>query len=171
MIDQTELKLQFEYDPLTGIFRRVKRRDAYGNLTTCDYIIVGDNGQRGYKRVSINGKRYLLHKLVFLYIDGVYPDVEVDHLNGNTSDNRLLNLRVSGRLSNRLNLKLYSTNTSGFTGVTFRNGRYYVQACKNRKTYSKGSFSRLEDAILARKELNSELGFNENHGRKTESQT
>lgn len=52
-----------------------------------------DNG--GYKRVSIRGKKYLAHRLVYEAFVGPIPKgFEIDHINTNPSDNRIENLRL-----------------------------------------------------------------------------
>lgn len=164
MIDTNELKLQFKYDISSGVFTRIAHRDAHGNVVSCNYQVVGTNGHRGYKRVSINGERYLLHKLVILYIDGVYPVDEVDHVDGDTSNNRYANLRYVGRSENRKNLKLYKNNKTGVTGVCEKDGKYFAQAQFNNEYYFRGYFDTLDEAIDARIKLNEELGFHYNHG-------
>lgn len=166
MITIEELKLQFIYNPETGEFTRISVRDCHGNLNYCRYEVIGTNGHRGYKRVSINGKRYLLHKLAILYMTGIYPLDEVDHIDGDTSNNRYANLRNEGKLENRKNLKLYKNNTSGVTGVSEKDGKYFAQAQLNGITYFRGYFNNIEDAISARISLNEELGFHDNHGEK-----
>lgn len=164
MIDVEELKLQFYYDLDSGVFIRKAYRDKYGNLNSCDYEVKGVNKQRGYKRVSINGNRYLLHKLAILYVDGVYPIDEVDHIDGNPENNKYVNLRHVGRSENRKNLKLYKNNKSGFTGVCEKDGKYFAQAQFNNQTYFRGYFDTIEEAICARIKLNEELSFHYNHG-------
>lgn len=171
MLSIEELKLQFNYDPETGIFTRISIRDSHGNLKSCNYEVVGHNGHRGYKRVSINGERYLLHKLAIFYVTGNYPVDEVDHLNGDTSDNRYTNLSYCGKSKNRLNLKLYSCSKTGIIGVRVRNGKFFAEAQKNKIRYFEGYFDNIEDAIIARDKMNRLLGFSENHGRQSESKT
>jgi len=166
MLDINELKIQFKYDEITGIFTRLNFRDRYFNLIPCNYIITGDNGKRGYKRVSINGKRYLLHKLAILYTTGNYPEGEVDHIDGNTSNNSIKNLRDVDKLENRKNLKLYKNNKFGCVGIGLKDGKYFAQAQCNNIFYFRGYFATLEEAIDARIKLNIELDFHENHGDK-----
>ena len=50
----------------------------------------------GYLILSIQGKRYKAHRLVFLYVDNipVNSDFYVDHINGDRSDNKYSNLRM-----------------------------------------------------------------------------
>lgn len=164
MVDINELKIQFKYDEITGVFTRLNFRDCHFNLISCNYTITGDNGKRGYKRVSINGKRYLLHKLAILYTTGKYPEGEVDHIDGDTSNNSIANLRDVGKLENRKNLKLYKNNKSGHVGVGLKDGKYFAQAQCNNIFHFRGYFTTLEEAIDARLKLNVELNFHDNHG-------
>lgn len=166
MIDQKELKLQFSYNPESGVFTRTSIRDCHGNIKPCNYEITGTNGHRGYKRVSINGERYLLHKLAVMYMTGEYPNEEVDHADGDTSNNSYLNLRNVGKSENRKNLKLYKTNTSGVTGVHQKEGKYYAQIRVDGVTHFKGYFCSVEEAIQARNDMNSQFKFHENHGKR-----
>ena len=76
----------------------------------------------GYVVISINGYRYLAHRLVWTYVYGDYPNGEqpyVDHINGNPSDNRITNLKVSSHASNMRNMKMNTRNTSGIVGVRY----------------------------------------------------
>lgn len=161
-LTREELLTQFEYNKEIGMFRRIAVRDCHGNLSKCDYVIEGTNGC--YKRVSINGNRYLLHKLVFLYVDGFYPDDEVDHIDGNMLNNKYNNLRYVGKRLNRFNLRKYKNNSTGFSGISIKNGKYYCLVQKDKKRYFRGYFETLEEAVLVRDILYKELDFHENHG-------
>jgi hypothetical protein len=71
----------------------------------------------GYPRVTINGKMYLAHRLAWLYVTGVWPVAQIDHINGVSDDNRFANLREASASENSRNSKLPTSNTSGFKGV------------------------------------------------------
>ncbi len=78
----------------------------------------------------------------------------VDHINGNTLDNRKCNLRLctnADNLKNRVNLP--KNNTSGILGVRFRKDRnkWYSELQVNNKTIRLGSYLTKEEAIKARK--------------------
>ena len=70
-----------------------------------------------YARSVKRGRRIYMHRLIMGVLDDLR--VEVDHINGNTMDNRKANLRVCFPQQNDYNRKTYSSNTSGFKGVTW----------------------------------------------------
>jgi len=58
---------------------------------------------RGYYDISIDGRKYVAHRLVWLYVTGQLPTHEIDHINGNRADNRFCNLRDVPRAINTQN--------------------------------------------------------------------
>jgi len=114
MLTQERLKDSLSYNHENGIFTwigRVPKR----------YIgrKAGHVGQQGYRRMRIDGDRYMAHRLAFLFVYGIFPEYEIDHKNGNRDDNRIENLRQATRSENGQNQKKFKTNTSGFTGVSW----------------------------------------------------
>ena len=79
-------------------------------------------------------------------------EIEVDHINHDTSDNRKCNLRLTTHVQNLRNTKRYKNNTSGIIGITIlKNGKYNAHISNNGKTINLGNYDNLEDAIIARK--------------------
>ena len=72
----------------------------------------------GYRTVYVDGRSYPEHHLVWLWHHGVIPK-ELDHENGNPSDNRIGNLRLSTRCENMWNQDARKNNTSGYKNVTW----------------------------------------------------
>jgi len=71
----------------------------------------------GYRQVTIGGKLYLSHRIVYLLTRGYIPELSLDHINGNKSDNRPSNLREASVQCNNRNSKQFTNNKSGITGV------------------------------------------------------
>ena len=71
---------------------------------------------KGYRRLMIDGVFYLEHRIIFKYFHSYCPDV-IDHINRDSTDNKIENLRPSSPKENQQNRKLSKINTSGFTGV------------------------------------------------------
>lgn len=71
----------------------------------------------GYRQVMIGRKIYSVHRIAWALYYGEHPEDEVDHINGNRSDNRLCNLRLATSSQNNQNRRLSSRNKSGVKGV------------------------------------------------------
>lgn len=101
-------------------------------------------------RTNINGKNVFLHRLVL----NATNDYEVDHINGNTFDNRRSNLRLVTRQENMMNTKRRENNTSGKKGVYFRQdtNKWSAEIVYNKQHFSLGCFNTFEEAVKAREE-------------------
>lgn len=123
------------------------------------------NDTKGYYVQGMYKKRQvMLHQLVS---GSLFIDKEItDHISGDTLDNRSLNLRSVSPYTNNLNRSIDSRNTSGHTGVSLLgNSKYRSYITKDGKQVSLGTFSKLKDAITARKVAEARYGFHKNHGR------
>lgn len=166
MITQNDLKKRLCYDPKTGIFTRLVRcgNQAGGK-------VAGTPHKKGYISIgfSLAGvkKIYLAHRLAWLYVFGEMPDGQIDHINGDKTDNRIENLRVVNHLENHKNTKLHSRNKSGLSGVWFhgQNKNWCAEIKVNNKKIGLGSHSGFFDACCARKSAERRFGFHMNHGR------
>jgi hypothetical protein len=116
----------------------------------------------GYRYIRVDRKQYLAHRIIWKLLYGEDPE-EIDHINGNRSDNRITNLRSVSRLENMRNRKRASDNTSGVTGVFWYKARSKWRATISQKIL--GNFNKFEDAVAARKQAEKELGYHPNHGR------
>jgi len=124
-----------------------------------------ESHREGYLRIRIFDKAYLAHRLVWLYHKGAWPTGEVDHINGNRSDNRIENLRDVPKIENARNRRPSAANTSGITGVHRVGKKWRARICVNGKCISLGNFDTIEDAAAARAVANERFGFHENHGK------
>lgn len=84
----SDVREQFDYDPESGEFLRKKLRAR--NLRPETGAISGD----GYVVVGINGGHQLIHRLIWLWVHGAWPTKQVEHINGDKTDNRIANLRL-----------------------------------------------------------------------------
>ena len=109
--------------------------------------------EQGYVATTSNKKTLRLHRFIMITPD----DMHTDHLNRNKLDNRKENLLICTQSENNKNKGVYSKNTLGKRGVSYRDGRYYVQIRFEYKNYHLGIFKELNDAIKARE--NAELKF------------
>jgi len=114
-----------------------------------------DNGN-GYIKISINGKLYFAHRLIFLMHHGYLPKL-IDHINGNPSDNNIQNLREANKSKNAINSKLSVKNTSGSKNVYWNKSRnkWTVYMSLNQKQKFFGSFDDIDLAKLVANEARS----------------
>jgi len=71
----------------------------------------------GYNLITVDHKYILGHQVVWMYVHGEIPE-ELDHVNGDRSDNRISNLRKATHSQNLCNRSTQKNNTSGFKGVS-----------------------------------------------------
>jgi hypothetical protein len=130
------------YDQETGIFRWAKR--------TSNRVKVGDRAgeidRHGHRMISIDGWRYMAHRLAWFYVYGRWPFPEIDHKNLIKDDNRINNLREATRTQNCVNRPVNSKRT-GLRGVwpNGENGYAAVISVKRKRIYL-GTFRTLEQA-------------------------
>lgn len=166
-LTQKQLKSLLSYNKDTGIFTwlncnsgSVKKGDTAGNINHYGYMRIG---------TTINGKvkRYLAHRLAWLYVHGSLPRNQIDHINHDRLDNRIINLREATHEENQRNKTMQLNNKSGVTGVSFHKPtskwRSHIQV--NGKSIHLGLFIYKNDAICARLHANRLYKFHSNHGK------
>lgn len=108
------------------------------------------NNGIGYRQIVFMGKHHLEHRLIWLYHNGYLPPV-IDHIDRDTENNRIENLRASSKSENAFNSGLPKNNKSGVKGVKSYKGKWIADIwCKN-VFYHLGTFKNKEDAVAARK--------------------
>ena len=138
MIDS--LKEALIYQPRTGSFVwRHSGKTAGGR--------VGN----GYYNLTLRGKTYGIHRLVWLFETGEWPIGEVDHIDRDTSNNLFSNLRLANKSQNRCNAAAYKNNRSGLKGIYFnkRRGKWCAQICFKGTKHHLGTFQTKEEAHAA----------------------
>lgn len=122
----------------------------------------------GYLCGRLFGKNYLAHRVIWLLQTGDWPAHEIDHVNGNRSDNRLVNLREVTPQQNRRNTALRSDNKTGVPGLYWnaKIGKWCPQITRDGKAMHLGVFDCAYGALKARKAAEQKLNFHPNHCRK-----
>jgi hypothetical protein len=146
MLTQTRLKEVLDYSPDTGVFtRRLKQTGVkQGSIS-------GSRSSDGYLITMIDRKHYKCHRLAWLYMTGAWPTGQIDHINGNRSDNRFSNLRDVPKQHNVENQrKAQRSNKSTGTLGTWKNGSGFAARIShnNSKIYL-GTFKTLAEAQAA----------------------
>lgn len=141
MITQDQLKKLFYYQD-GNLYNKAKR-----SRTSLADQKAGAVNKQGRVYVKINGKSYLLHRLIFLYHHGWIPQM-IDHKDTNPLNNKIENLRACSREQNNSNRAASKTNKLGIKGVYLhRDGvRYQVNVRANNKLHYGGLFNSLEEA-------------------------
>lgn len=162
---QSELKELLEYNPYTGVFAWKVRKGRILAGTKAGYIKHCYAG-KSYHIISINGTKCLSHILAWIFVHGEKPEEEIDHKDGNGTNNRINNLRIVSHQDNQRNRRLQINNSSGYNGVSFHKSskKWEAQIKINGKSKYLGCFYSLIDAIAARKAADKKWGFHENHG-------
>lgn len=147
------------YDPETGEVRTMSRR-ATPRPTTSGHI-----------RIGVCGQRYAAHRIAWALHYGELPDpsLEIDHINGNPSDNRISNLRLVTQLENLRNKNKYKNCKHGYSGISCEKNRvrcWRAQIGVNGRVEKLGAFRCKTAAIVARKQGEVKYGFTGRSGDK-----
>lgn len=174
------LRNALDYDPLTGKLRwKARSIDQFkaGNASAAQKCsrwngrFAGElaftaQTSNGYFTGMLDRRQMLAHRVIWVLVHGEWPADQIDHINGNPSDNRISNLRVVDDLENRRNQKMNSRNTSGVPGVSrCKDSRWEAHIGVKGQKVHLGHFSSFDAACKARIAAERKYGFHENHGR------
>lgn len=137
------LEDHFRVNPATG---EVWYQTRWGN-----WLEAGNRTWNGYYILTYYAchVKIRLHHLVWCWVQGKWPSSEIDHINGNRSDNRIENLREVTVAQNRTNKKRQSNNKSGFKWVSAFNGRFRAEIRRDGKRIYSSIHDTPEEAYLA----------------------
>ena len=155
-----DIEAFLKYDPQTGNLTWLAR-----GIPKFDNKLAGKTAgtirATGYLQIRFDKKTYLAHRVAWRLAHGNWPELEIDHINGDPSDNRLENLRVCTTLENRRNMPQRKNKTSKYMGVRRSKNRWSVLV--NGKYC--GCFADENEAGKHAAKLYADLGFHPNHGR------
>jgi hypothetical protein len=168
-LTQELLKRYFTYDPETGNFVRIMRRDRWGERV-CSELIKSRNN-RGYLWVRIFNETHLVHRLIVLYMTGDHPHGQIDHIDGERLNNKWVNLRDVNPFENSRNQGNRIDNSTGVRGVTYRATGRGLKRWKARIShmgvrYDLGEYLTKGEAINARMLAEKRFGYHPNHARR-----
>lgn len=146
----------FKYTKSTGILiRRVDVFGVLGNRVASRGDVVGSvSTSDGYLYCSVDGRRYLVHRLICVWVTGAWPECEVDHRSGVRTDNRWRNLRHASTTQNRRNSLGHCDRVGPYQGVyrhsKSKKPKYVAQITHHKRVIYLGLFDEPEAAYLAR---------------------
>jgi len=176
MVNNKTIKESLRYNRNTGIFTWLKR--PLNHFKTKNAFSVWNSrfsgkeagtllsSKRGgsYIRIRIDGWQLFAHKLAFVFGYGIYPEEQVDHINGDTLDNRLVNLRIVTQVENNKNKSIPKNNKSGCVGVSWNknNNKWLIMIGRIYLGYQVDFFK----ACCIRKSAEIKHGYHENHAKR-----
>lgn len=165
ILEQDVLREMFTYDPETGFLYR----NATDVVPRCNARAPGKRAftsktAKGYYRGGLLGRNVMAHRVVWKWHHGTEPE-EIDHINGDKSDNRIENLRAATRQDNVRNTCRRKTNKSGVQGVYKCKGSWIAAIRRGGKQVELGYFKDKSDAVACRARAEREAGYHPNHGR------
>ena len=145
----------YDLDVTTGMLtRRIKLNNRWPVGSKVGFVRKKD----GYIQVSILGNKYLAHRVIWCKCYGEWPDGEIDHINGDKTDNSIINLRLADANIQNQNRGINKNNTSGYVGVhALANGRWRAYITKNYKRVDLGTYSSLGEALQIRKNAEAQM--------------
>jgi len=167
--EEQEIHRKLKYDPITGKF-------TWKYVTPLTYGDICFNRQFALKSIEhtscpylgmyILGRRIQAHRIAWFISYGEWPDLPIDHINRNKSDNALTNLRAVTLSVNQRNSTKNTKNTSGATGVRWHKpNRKWLASMRLLGKYKHlGYFEEFSDALHARKTAEHANGFTMSHG-------
>lgn len=153
-LTQSELKKLIHFNPDAGTFTWIRRDGDSRAIKIFNAKFAGKEAgvtcPRGYRYVRFRAFGFfLVGRLAWLYVNGSWPAEEIDHINGDPSDNRIANIRAATRSENASNRGRHRNNKSGFKGVTKKREKWTACVRVRNVRYRLGTFNTAEEAYTA----------------------
>lgn len=143
---QEDVKALFDYDPPSGICTlKVDRHKAKAGEPIDERYVY----KKGYALIGLKGKPYLLHRLIWLWMTGSFPDNEIDHINGDKMDNRWENLRDVTRAEQMHNRAVWGASKASIGTRKVPSGRWQAHITTDGQKHYLGTYDSEEAAMRA----------------------
>ncbi|WP_430317168.1 HNH endonuclease, partial [Pseudomonas sp. p1(2021b)] len=173
-----DLRLMFSYEPATGAIRWKERPvEQFASPAHCKSwnrrlagALAGTRRHstgKVYIQLAIAGRFFPAHRVIWLMVHDAFDEsLEIDHVNGDGTDNRLANLRLVSHQENQKNLARRFDNVSGVTGVAWDplRGKWLVRGHVSGRQKNLGRFDDFEAAVAVRRRHERENGYHDLHG-------
>ena len=113
---------------------------------------------KSYWHVKVDSYPLKRSHIVFLFSTGNWPTLQIDHINGNSLDDRVANIREATATQNAWNHKGRAKTTDLPMGIReLPSGMYQARIAKDKTTIHLGSFPTLEQAVSVYQNKRKEL--------------
>lgn len=147
MLTQKRLKELLKYDRATGVFTR--RIDS-GKRWKSGEVAGWTHKHNGYVYIRVDGREYFAHRAAWLYVTGEWPSKDIDHIDGEKTNNRFANLREVSESVNAENQKRAHKDTrSGVLGVYPVGDRWKAMIVIDKAPVYLGTFDTIQEASAA----------------------
>lgn len=152
------LRSVLRYQAGTGLFYWLPRsRDEFSSERAFAAFngrnagkLAGSDSGHGYIQIRVDDIKYWAHRLAWLYATGAWPQGDIDHINGDGTDNRIDNLRDVGVIVNNQNERRARRNNKlGVLGVHCRGSKFAASIMSNRVVHRLGLFATAAEASAA----------------------
>lgn len=129
----------FYYDSETGLLYKRNTKN----------VSIGYKNPKGYIQFTFKSQTFLVHRIIWIYTYGDIPEnIEIDHINGNRSDNKIENLRLATKSENIQNSKIRKDNISKVKGIGWheQSQKWQARITLNHSRITLGLFSSIEEA-------------------------
>lgn len=142
------------YDPETGVLRW---RTSRGKKVKAGDVAGCESG--GYRKIKIDGRMYLAHRLAWVIVRGEWPEKGIDHQDLDGLNNRWKNLRPASPQQQCANHPVRKDSRTGIKGVRKigPNHGWHARITTNGKSVHLGTFPTAQAASLAYRRAADEL--------------
>lgn len=137
----SELREIINYDGNTGAFTWKGDRGRARNGSVAGTIRI-----TGRHAIRVFGVLHYAHRLAWFYTTGEWPEQDIDHVNGDPGDNRIINLRPATRRQNMANRKTSCRNKLGIKGVSQYRWGFRAHIRENGKMKALGTYKTAQEA-------------------------
>lgn len=142
----------------------IQKRNAWNSRNAGREAFTASDG-KGYLQGQVLKYHTMAHRVAWVIAYGEWPGI-IDHIDGDGTNNRLLNLREVTKQENARNFPITKANTSGVVGVRQRmpSGRWAAHIGSGETYRHLGTYGCQTAARLARKAAERDIGYHPNHG-------
>lgn len=145
-----DFKKYFKYNPITGTLTWINAQGPRKSFLM-EKKEAGSFGHRRSRNVKLHDKSYRIHRVIWAIVHGKWPKDQIDHINGDPSDNRIENLRVVSNRENCSNRYIHRHGHLVGTHLRKDTGKWTSKITIGKKVLNLGCYLTAQEAHLAYK--------------------